>query len=294
MAMAMGKGMATAMRGGRFIFTREENTSHRRARFRLWLLGVLSVAMLLIAGLAPPVPQPVEYHQFADQREFFGIPNSFNVVSNVGFLLVGMAGMLFVTCSGMTRKNIAFVDPRERWPYLVLFASVAVTSFGSAYYHLAPDNDRLMWDRLPMAAAITALVAATLAERVSVRAGLRLLPLLVVLGAGSVLYWNWSEQQGGGNLNFYIVVQFYSILVIILVAKLFPSLYTRGADIYAVLGWYALAKAAEMADQQIYDLGNLVSGHTAKHLLATVGAYWILRMLLRRTPGSQRFESAMV
>jgi hypothetical protein len=290
----MAMGMATVMRGGRFIFIREENTSRRRARFRLWLLGVLSVAMLLIAGLAPPVSQPVEYHQFADQREFFGIPHLFNVVSNVGFLLVGMAGMLCLTRSGRTRTNIAFVDPRERWPYLVLFASVAATSFGSAYYHLAPDNDRLMWDRLPMAAAITALVAATLAERVSVRAGLRLLPLLVVLGAGSVLYWNWSEQQGGGNLNFYIVVQFYSILVIILLAKLFPSRYSRGADIYAVLGWYALAKAVEMADQQIYDLGNLMSGHTAKHLLATVGAYWILRMLRRRTPISQRFESAMV
>ena len=281
------------MRGGRFIFIREENTARRRARFRLWLLGVLSVAMLLIAGLAPSVPQPVEYHQFADQRELFGIPSLFNVVSNVGFLLVGIAGVLFVTRSGRTRRNSAFVDPRERWPYLVLFASVAMTSFGSAYYHLAPDNDRLMWDRLPMAVAITALVAATLTERVSVRAGLQLLPLLVMLGAGSVLYWNWSEQQGSGNLNFYIVVQFYSILVIILLTKLFPSLYTRGADIYAVLGWYALAKAAEMADQQIYDLGNLVSGHTAKHLLATVGAYWILRTLLRRTSVSQRFESVV-
>jgi hypothetical protein len=286
-------GMATAMRGGRFIVIREENTGRRRARFRLWLLGVLSVAMLLIAGLAPSVPQPVEYHQFADQREFFGIPSLFNVVSNVGFLLVGIAGVLFVTRSGRTRRNSAFVDPRERWPYLVLFASVAMTSFGSAYYHLAPDNDRLMWDRLPMAVAITALVAATLTERVSVRAGLQLLPLLVMLGAGSVLYWNWSEQQGSGNLNFYIVVQFYSILVIILLAKLFPSLYNRGADIYVVLGWYALAKAAEMADQQIYDLGNLVSGHTVKHLLATVGAYWILRTLLRRTSVSQRFESVV-
>ncbi len=39
-----------------------------------------------------------------------------------------------------------------------------MTSFGSAYYHLVPDNDRLMWDRLPMAAAITALVAATLSR----------------------------------------------------------------------------------------------------------------------------------
>jgi hypothetical protein len=290
--------MAMAARGGRFIFIGEENMS-RRTRSGLWLLGALSIAMLLIAGLAPPVPQPAEYHRFADQREFFGVPNFFNVISNVGFLLVGVRGMLFLTRSGSARANTVFVEPRERWPYLVLLASVALTGIGSAYYHLAPHNDRLMWDRLPMAVAIMALVAATLAERVSVRAGLQLLPLLVALGAGSVLYWHWSEQQGAGNLNFYIVVQFYSILVIVLLAKFFPSRYTRGEDIYAVVAWYALAKAGEIADQKIYDLGNLVSGHTVKHLVAAAAAYWILRMLRRRKPqreqgAGQRFGSATV
>jgi hypothetical protein len=285
--------MAVAMRGERFIFIDEENMN-RRTRSRLWLLGVLSVAMLIIAGLAPPVPQPVEYHQFADQREYFGIPNFFNVISNVAFLLVGVTGVLFLTRSGRARVGTTFIEPGERAPYLVLFVSVALTGLGSAYYHLAPDNDRLMWDRLPMAAAIMALVAATLAERVSVRAGLQLLPLLVVLGVGSVLHWHWTEQESAGNLNFYIVVQFYSILVIVLLAKFFPSRYTRGADIYAVIGWYALAKVAEIADHQVYALGNIISGHTAKHLLAAGAAYWILRVLRRRTPISQRFESAMV
>jgi hypothetical protein len=285
--------MAVAMRGERFIFIDEENMN-RRTRSRLWLLGVLSVAMLSIAGLAPPVPQPVEYHQFADQREYFGIPNFFNVISNVAFLLVGVTGVLFLTRSGRARVGTTFIEPGERAPYLVLFVSVALTGLGSAYYHLAPDNDRLMWDRLPMAAAIMALVAPTLAERVSVRAGLQLLPLLVVLGVGSVLHWHWTEQEGAGNLNFYIVVQFYSILVIVLLAKFFPSRYTRGADIYAVIGWYALAKVAEIADHQIYALGNIISGHTAKHLLAAGAAYWILRVLRRRTPISQGFESAMV
>ena len=67
-----------------------------------------------------------------------------------------------------------------------MILSVALLGFGSAYYHLAPDTDRLMWDRLPMAVAITALLAATLAERVSVRSGLQLLPLLITLGAGSI------------------------------------------------------------------------------------------------------------
>jgi hypothetical protein len=282
-----------AMRGRRFIFIGEENMGHRM-RSRLWLLGVLSVGVLLIAVLAPPVPQPEEYHQFADQREYFGIPNFFNVISNVAFLLVGMAGVLFVTHSGRARVGTTFVEPRERAPYLVLFVSVALTGLGSAYYHLAPDTDRLMWDRLPIAVAIMALLAATLAERVSERAGWRLLPLLVAIGAGCVLHWHWSEQRGAGNLNFYIVVQFYSILVIVLLAKFFPSRYTRGADIYAVVGWYALSKVAEIADHQIYALGNIISGHTAKHLLAAGAAYWILLMLRRRTLISHRLESATI
>ena len=272
---------------------------NRRTRSRLWLLGVHSLGMLLVAALAPPIPQPTDYHRFADKRDYFGIPNVFNVVSNVGFLLVGVASIFFLTRSAKARVGTAFVESHERWPYLLLFAGVTLTGFGSAYYHLAPDNDRLMWDRLPMAVAIMALVAATLAERVSIRAGLQLLPLLVVLGAGSVLYWYWSEQQGAGNLNFYIVVQFYSILVIVLLTKLFPSRYTDGGDIYAVVAWYALAKAGEIADQKIYDLGNLVSGHTVKHLVAAVAAYWILRMLRRRTPqreqgARQRFGPAKV
>ena len=202
--------------------------------------------------------------------------------------------MLFIIYSGRDRLGRIFVEPCERWPYLVLFMSVALIGFGSAYYHLAPDTDRLVWDRLPMAVAIMAWLAATLAERVSVRAGSQLLPLLIALGAGSVLYWHWSEQQGTGNLNFYIVVQFYSLLVIVLLAKFFPSRYTRGADIYAIVGWYALAKVAELADHELYAVGNFISGHTAKHLLAAVAAYRILRMLRQRKPISQDFESAMV
>ena len=275
--------MAMPMKGRRFIFIDEENLG-RRTSTRLWLLGVLSVAMLLVAGLAPPVPQPEEYHQFADQREYFGIPNFFNVVSNVAFLLVGISGVRFLTRSGSARVGTTFIEPSERAPYLVFFASVALIGLGSAYYHLVPDTDRFMWDRLPIAVAIMALLAATLVERVGPRVGGTLLPLLLAIGAGSVLHWHWSEQQGAGNLNFYIVVQFYSILMIVLLAKFFPSRYTRGGDIYALVAWYALAKAAEIADRQVYELGNLISGHTLKHLLAAVAVYWVLRMLRRRTP----------
>lgn len=253
-------------------------------RGRLWILGILSVGMLLLAALVPPIPQPVEYHQFADQRVYFGIPNFFNVVSNGAFLLVGMAGLRFLLCSGGAHAASAFVASPERWPYLVLFLNVAMACIGSAYYHLAPDNDRLMWDRLPIAIGIMALLAATLNERISPKVGLRLLPVLIAIGAGSVMNWHWSEQRGAGNLNFYIVVQFYSLLVIVLLGVYFRPRYTHGTDIYIALAFYAIAKLVEMGDRAIYGLGQVISGHTIKHLLAAGAIYWVVRMLRKRRP----------
>ena len=251
-------------------------------RTRLWLLGILAVAMLLVAAIMPPIPQPAEYHQFADRRSYFGILNFFDVISNIVFLFVGMAGLVFLLHSRLARR--AFVALPERWPYLILFLSVLVAGFGSAYYHWAPDNERLVWDRLPMAMGFMALLAAMLAERVNSRMGLRLLPFLVAAGVGSVLHWYWSEQLGAENLNFYIVVQFCSLLIILLLVTFFPPRYSRGTDIYMMIAWYGLAKLAELADQEIYALGQVISGHTAKHLLAALAVYWILRMLQKRSP----------
>ena len=251
-------------------------------RNRLWLLGILAVAMVLAAAIMPPIPQPAEYHQFADRRSYFGIPNFFDVISNIVFLFVGMAGLVFLLHSRLTRR--AFVALPERWPYLILFLSVLAACFGSAYYHWLPDNDRLVWDRLPMATGFMALLAALLVERISPKVGLRLLPVLLMTGAGSVLHWYWSEQLGAGNLNFYIVVQFCSLLIILLLVIFFLPRYSRGTDIYMMIAWYGLAKLAELADQEIYALGQVISGHTAKHLLAALAVYWILRMLQKRSP----------
>ncbi|MCP5244954.1 MAG: hypothetical protein H6937_02875 [Burkholderiales bacterium] len=121
---------------------------------------------------------------------------------------------------------------------------------GSACYHWRPDNTALLWDRLPIAIGIMALLAAALSERVDPKLGFHLLPVLVSIGAASVLYWYWSEQQGIGNLNFYIVIQFYSLLLVVLLSLLLPSRYTHGHDIYKIIGLYALAKLAETLDQQ--------------------------------------------
>lgn len=252
-------------------------------RLSEFLLLALAIILVMIALFSPPVSQSQVFHEFADQRTFLGIPNFLNVVSNFPFILVGIAGVIFLYKE--KRRVLRDVDghmPFEHRPYLAVFISMILVFFGSAYYHWAPDSSTLFWDRLPIATGVMALLVAVWIERVPVKQVNLILSVAVLLGAASVVYWIWSEQQGAGNLNFYIVVQFGALLLIALLVIFFPSRYSRGTDIYGVLGWYTLAKFAEMLDGSIYQFGEIMSGHTLKHLLAGVAVYWLLRMLKRR------------
>jgi hypothetical protein len=168
---------------------------------------------------------------------------------------------------------------------MIFFLGIASTSAGSSWYHLAPDNARLVWDRLPMTIAFMALFAAMISERIDLRAGLRWLVPLLLVGLASVLYWHWTEQSGAGDLRPYAAVQFFPLLAIPLLLLLFPARYTRTGDIWVALAWYALAKLFEELDGPIYDLSaRIVSGHTLKHLAAAASAWTFLRMLRRRGP----------
>jgi hypothetical protein len=242
---------------------------------------------LLAAGLAivlvRPIPEPTIFRQLADERMLFGIANFWNVVSNAPFLIIGAWG-LYAIARG---RPGTFVEREEKWPYVACFLAVALIAFGSTYFHLAPLDDRLMWDRLPISLGFMALLAAVIAERISVKAGLRSLAPLLVAGVASVLYWRWSGLSGAENILPYAIVQYGGIAAIVALAALFPSRYTRGADVLIAVAIYAIAKLAEVLDAQIYALGHLVSGHTLKHLLAALAVWWLLRMLQLRTPISQ-------
>lgn len=237
----------------------------------------LAVVMGIIALFVPPIPQPLSYHNFADHRGWLGIPNFGDVVSNVPFAVVGIWGLIVL----LTPQAVKFVDSRERWPYLFMFAGLILTAIGSGYYHLAPDNARLVWDRIPIMMVFMALLSAVIAERVSVHAGLWLFPILQAAGIGSVLLWRAGELRGHGDLRFYAAVQVYSILVLLLML-LIPSKYTRGSDFGVVVGFYVLAKILEETDKQVFRIGHVVSGHTLKHLAAAAAGYWVLRMLQQR------------
>ncbi len=252
-------------------------------RARLGLLWGLLGAAVLGAALARPIPQDPVYHRMADARVVWGVPNVLNVVSNVAFVLVGALGLwsLWPRRSG---GSVCVLESGERWPYVVFFAGLGLTGLGSAYYHVAPDNDRLVWDRLPLAMTLMGLFAATIVERISVRAGLVLLGPLVALGIASVLQWSAGEHRGAGDLRLYALVQFYPMLAIPLMALLFPSRYTRSWDLVVVVALYGLAKLFERLDAGIFSLGGFVSGHTLKHLAAALSGYGVWRMLTKRQP----------
>jgi hypothetical protein len=245
------------------------------------LILATAAALGIIAFLLPPIPQPLSYHNFADHRPWLGIPNFGDAMSNLPFAIVGILGLAAL----FDRRKINFRHSAERWPYLVMFIGLILTAAGSGYYHLAPDNARLVWDRIPIMIAMMALVAAVIAERANLHAGLALLPILEITGIASVLAWRNSEVTGHGDLRFYAFMQVYAILVL-LVMLLVRSRYTRSSDFGIVVGLYVLAKILEECDRQVFAIGHIVSGHTLKHLAAAAASYWILRMLQKRHPVS--------
>lgn len=241
------------------------------------LLIFVAFAVGFAALLFPPIPQPLSYHNFADHRSWLGIPNFGDVSSNIPFAIVGVWGLFFL----FSPRGRDSAGPRERWLYVFMFAALILTAFGSGYYHLGPDNARLVWDRIPIMMVFMALLAAVIAERVSVTAGLWLFPVLEMIGIASVLVWRAGELRDHGDLRFYAAVQVYAVLILLL-TLLLPPKYTRGSDFAVVVGFYAVAKILEESDRQVFALGHIVSGHTSKHLAAAAASYWILRMLKKR------------
>jgi hypothetical protein len=252
---------------------------------RLGLIAVLGLAALFSLAVVGPVPQDLAYHQFADTRPLFGVPHCLNVVSNIPFVVFGLLGVVWLLRPSVWRSPTLFSGLWERWAFLVLFAFVALTGFGSAYYHAQPDNATLYWDRLPLTVVFMTFFTLILADRLGPRLGPWLWLPLVAAGVFGVTHWFWTEQHGAGDVRWYALVQFLPMLVIPILLLAFPARYYRTADLFAILGWYVLAKVLELTDRWIYTANGVVSGHTLKHLVASLGALWIVFLLQRRYAG---------
>lgn len=237
------------------------------------LYSLIIISLLALLPL-PPLLQDQHYHQFADQRELFGIPNFWNVASNIPFIIIGAAGLLRF---------------RGRATSVMLFFGVFLTGFGSSYYHWNPTDATLFWDRLPMTFCFAAILAAVVEERVDAKAGAMLLRPLLAIGIFSLLLWRWTD-----DLRLYAWAQFFPFLALILILRFFPPKYTGIYYWIVAAALYVLAKLLEFYDHAIFSVGSILSGHTLKHIAAAAAAFAILRLFQIRRPiaGAERSDVA--
>ena len=231
----------------------------------VFLFGSAAVSLLALFLFVPPVPQSQIYHGFADRRTLLGVPNFWNVVSNLPFIFVGAFGLRYF------RRDVSVG---------VFFLGVFLTGFSSSYYHWNPNDAGLFWDRLPMAVAFMAILANVVEERIDARVGRVLLWPLVVLGIASLLVWLRTD-----DLRLYGWVQFFPCVVLPLTFWLFAPKYTGTWYWFAAAGWYLLAKLLEHYDAAIYSAtGQVMAGHAIKHVAAAGACYAILRAFQTRQP----------
>jgi hypothetical protein len=245
----------------------EEGTMERMKHWIPTGVLVLAVAAMLLHG---PIAQLEHYHEFADTRVLFGLPNAADVLSNIGFALVGLWGFWALR----DKRHHPMLE--AAWPgYCVFLAALVLTAFGSSFYHLLPDNARLLWDRLPIALACAGLLAAVRAETHDAPQPRWVLPALIAAAVSSVIWWSITESLGAGDLRPYLLMQGAPLVFIPLWQALYRSPRADRVAFGIAILLYVVAKVAELNDHAIFHALGFMSGHTIKHLLA-VGAGAVL------------------
>jgi len=203
-------------------------------------------------------------------RTLLGVRNFADSASNLPFLVIGFAGIAHSLRAG---RGAA---------WLAVFAGSIAIAFGSTYYHQAPDDARLLWDRLPIALTFMAFLVALLDDHLERPPGAAVLgaflTVALALGAAGVFYWRET-----GDLRLYLWTQVVPLLAIPAVVLLFPARFPGREAYWWVFACYLAARATELADFPIFKAdGGIVSGHTLKHLIAALGLALLLRMLAGR------------
>ena len=243
---------------------------------------MLAIAASLIAAsmLVDRVPQDLGYHLFADRRTLLGIPNFWNVVTNLPFTIFGALGLW-----KLRSYDKQVISEQIRPAYYLFFLGLLVTGIGSSWYHLFPDNASLVRDRLPMTVAFMALFTIVIGEYVCAQSARRLLWPLLLVGATSVLYWQLTEAHGIGDLRPYALVQFLPIVMIPIILLTYRSAFGGTAIYWGMLFLYAISKLLEKNDNELFQLFGQLSGHSIKHLVAGAAGWLFLYGLARRARG---------
>lgn len=263
---------------------------HPPSRAEILLLAGTAV-LFAIAIAAPPLLQSAHYHQFADMREWLDLPNAANLLSNLPFLWFGLWGAVRLAQSRRTLGTVGTVGTVELAGAAVFFAGLVLTAIGSSLYHWQPTDATLVLDRAAMAVAFAGLLSLATAEQVSPRAGALLGASLLLAGPAAVWFWSaggnllpWALVQGGGM----------ALLMVLAVAGRRGGPGTVSIRWGWVIGIYVLAKALELADQPVFELtGALLSGHSAKHLVAAFSALPVIFALGRSAHAAHNPEASV-
>ena len=238
---------------------------------------IITVGVIVILAVHGRIAQPAHYHEFADQSAAFGIPHAADVFSSAGFALVAIWGWLTL------RPRRASDQLRAGWPgYRLFLIGLFLTTFGSAFYHLAPDNFRLVWDRLPIALVCAGLLVGVRGDtQGGSKTGIEVI-VLALYAIASVAWWAITDRNGADDLRPYLLLQALPLILIPLWQAIHRAPRTDRIAFAAAMALYILAKVAEVLDHEIATASGFVTGHTLKHLIATAATAAIVWGLTRR------------
>ncbi len=243
------------------------STTHLRER----LLLATCAALTLTAFVAPGLVHPHD-HGFADARGWLGIPCAMDVLSNLAFAGMGLWGLVMLARG--RRAGINWLRDAQA-SALLFFTGLLLTAAGSSWYHWQPDDAGLVWDRAAMVVAFAGMLGLAAGSRVSARAGNALAAYSLVAGLVAVAAW-----RIGGNLLPWAIVQFGGMALVLALACMRSLPHALNIPLVVVIVIYALAKGLELADVAVFEFtGGLVSGHTLKHVVASLAAVPVLRAL---------------
>lgn len=245
-------------------------TTNKKVFYSISMLSVLFIIALA------PMTQSQDYHHFAEQRTVAGIPHFGDVLSNIAFAMAGI--MLLLKAPSWSPTE---VYPQQNTLFKALCYGSIILGFGSAYYHWAPDDYTLAWDRAAMVLGF-AVIFYDSCVRYGVFSDKDVVYRSLIVAAvfvGTVLFWMLT-----GRLEPYVFVQFFTMFALVVLAamnyKSIPSKHLIGMFV-----WYFVAKVCEHYDDVIFEISaHIVSGHTLKHVAYAVALYVFAKDMLVRKP----------
>lgn len=237
--------------------------------------GAAVLGLLALCG--PFVAQPPDFHHFADQRAWGGLPHALDVLSNLGFAVTAVAGARLL--SGPRGQGL---PAAVRWLAALFFSGLACAAIGSAVYHWAPGDATLAGDRLGMSIAFAGMLGLAVHSRLAGGAGLAAALGMLAAAVAAVLVW-----LQGGNVLPWALVQAGGMLAVLALSPVAPRPGGLPLRLGAVIAWYAAAKLLEWGDAAVFEAtAGLVSGHSLKHVLAAAAAWPVLAALRTVSAGT--------